>query len=211
MFKTLVKILNILIMKKNNWFIVIVFLAASSTSFANGPAYSYNSSKSTLYWEGARPGKSHYGTIEVINGQAQTDGERITGGSFEIDMSSIRNTDIGNESMNDRLVNHLKSEDFFHVEKYPVATFEITGVEERSGMEHMVTGNLTIRGNTREISFPAEITMDERMIHAKTGEISLDRTKWEVNHMSKSVFAEMKDNFINDMMVVKLDVQLSRN
>jgi hypothetical protein len=53
--------------------------------------------------------------------------------------------------------------------------------------------------------------MDDDMIHAKSGEIVLDRTRWEVNHMSKSIFAEMKDNFINDEMIVKLDVHLSRN
>lgn len=177
----------------------------------SGPSYTINYSKSTLYWEGAKPGGTHQGTIEIINGAAQTDGNSISGGSFEIDMSTIRNDDIGNEGMRDKLLGHLKSEDFFYVDKYPRAVFEITGVEAGDGASHTITGDLTIRGNTNEISFAADIAMDDEMIHAKTGEIVLDRTKWEVNHMSKSVFAEMKDRFINDEMIVKLDLHFSRN
>lgn len=177
----------------------------------SGPAYNYSKAKSTLYWEGNKPGGKHHGTIEVIGGSAITDGNRISGGSFEIDMSSIRNDDVKNEGMRNRLLGHLKSEDFFFVEKYPMATFEITRVEASGGSTHLITGDLTIRGNTNEISFPAEIKMDDEMIHAQSGEIVLDRTRWDVNHMSKSIFAEMKDNFINDEMIVKLDVHLSRN
>ncbi len=225
MFKDHKKTLNKKIMKNNSWIMLIVFLAAGTAlngSDANkqesseedsesGPAYSFNNAKSTLYWEGARPGKMHYGTIEVINGTARTDDDRIIGGSFEIDMFSIQNTDISSESMKAKLLEYLKSEDFFYVEKFPKAAFDITRVEQTSGSNHMVIGNLTIRGNTHEISFPAEITMDDRMIHVNTDKISLERTRWDVNHMSKSVFGGMKDKFIDDLMVVKLDVHLSRD
>ena len=177
----------------------------------SGPAYSINNIKSTLSWEGSKPGGGHFGTIEVINGAAHADGGVISGGSFEIDMSSIRNEDIKKEDMRDKLVGHLKSEDFFYVEKYPKATFKITKVEAGSGATQTITGDLTIRGNTNEISFPAEVSVDDNMIHASTEKITLDRTLWEVNHMSKSVFAEIKDRFIDDEMVVKLDLHFNRN
>ncbi len=178
-----------------------------------GMAYVYNSEASTVYWEGSKPGGKHHGTIEVVNGSAVMDGDRITGGTFQLDMSTIRNEDVQNDGMRERLVNHLKSEDFFYVEKYPMANFTITGVEqlENEPSMHMVTGDLTVRGNTRSITFPASITMDDRMVRARTGEIVLDRTQWDVNHQSRSVFAGLKDNFINDEMIVRLDVLLNRN
>jgi polyisoprenoid-binding protein YceI len=178
-----------------------------------GMAFVYNAEASTVYWEGSKPGGKHHGTIEVVNGSAVMDGDQITGGTFQLDMSTIRNEDVQNDGMRERLVNHLKSEDFFYVEKYPTATFTITGVDqmENDPSMHMVTGDLTVRGNTRPITFPATITMDDRMVHARTGEIVLDRTQWDVNHKSKSIFAGLKDNFIDDEMIVRLDVHLNRN
>jgi len=84
-------------------------------------------------------------------------------------------------------------------------------VEAAGGNSQQVTGDLTIRGITHEISFPAQITMDDQMIHAKTEEIVLDRTLWEVNYKSKSVFAELKDSFIKDEMIIKLDIHFNRD
>lgn len=218
-------------MKKRSMIIVMVAMATGGMAFAEtgeettenekempGPAYHLSGSESTLYWEGYKPGGMHHGTVEVVTGAARADGNGIQGGSFEIDLTTIRNDDIGNDAMRKRLVDHLKSEDFFHVEAHPRAYFEITRVEPAGtsvggnpeGSTRMVTGDLTIRGKSREISFPAEITMDGNMIHARTGEIRLNRTKWEVNHMSRSVFSGLKDNFIRDEMVVKLDLRFER-
>ncbi|HER09729.1 MAG TPA: YceI family protein [Bacteroides sp.] len=181
--------------------------------------YTLNDSNSKLHWKGFKPGGKHHGTVDVITGKVETDGDQLSRGSFEIDLKSIKNEDIGNKTIRDKLVSHLKSKDFFHVEAYPKAYFEITRVEPAgvsdsgtdNGHTHVVTGDLTIRGNTRGISFPANISQDDRMIRARTGEISLNRTKWEVNHMSRSIFAGLKDQFINDEMVVKLDLKFEKN
>lgn len=187
------------------------------TGDAPGPAYSLDYKKSTLYWEGSKPGGGHHGTVEVVTGVLNTSENSLVGGTFEIDMGTIRNDDIQNEGMRNRLVDHLKSEDFFYVEKYPSAHFTISGVSPYAGSKedisatHMITGDLTIRGNTHRISFPAEVSMNGEMVSARTGKISLDRTRWEVNHMSKSVFAELKDSFISDEMIVKLDLQFRVN
>lgn len=182
-----------------------------NTEELRGPAYSINNSESTLHWTGVKPGGKHVGTIEVISGVAYTTDEALSGGSFEIDMTSIKNEDLKNDGMRNKLLGHLMSEDFFYVEKYPKASFEIIGVKAITGSSHMITGELTLRGNKHEISFPADITIDEETIHARTGEITLDRTRWDVNHMSKSVFAKFKDNFVDDEMIVKLDVYFDRN
>lgn len=207
------------------WMLLVVFVATGIMAMAvpgedlsdgpkikeiPGPAYSLNGIKSTLYWEGSKPGGTHHGTIEVINGTAVSDGKLISEGSFEIDMNSIRNEDVERDEMRDKLVNHLKSEDFFYTEKYPKASFVITEVNALSGDRQQITGDLTIRGITHEISFPAQITMDDQMIHAKTEEIVLDRTRWEVNFKSKSIFAGLKDSFIKDEMIVKLDIHFNK-
>ncbi|MGW8314864.1 MAG: YceI family protein [Bacteroidales bacterium] len=212
-------------MKKLNIYLMAALMVTSMSSRATEKeepgkttepvrqSYEYNSIASTVYWEGSKPGGSHHGTIEVVNGSAMMEGEMITGGKFELDMSTIRNEDVESDAMRERLVNHLKSEDFFYVEIYPTSTFTITGLEqtEDDPLLYSVTGDLTIRGITREITFPAAITMDDRMINVRTGEIILNRTLWEVNHQSRSIFAELKDNFIDDEMVVRLDVHLNRN
>ncbi len=201
-----------------------VLLVASLTlmSFAEsdtpaGPAFSLSNEASTVAWKGMKPGGEHYGVIEVVNGKIDTDGQQVTGGSFTIDMNTIICQDLTNEGMNSRLVGHLKSEDFFHTEAYPKAFFNITKVTPRQSAEegfsanYVVTGNLTIRGTTNEISFPANITMDERLVYAKTGQIELDRTMWNVNFQSKKIFSNLADRYIDDIMIVSLDLRFDRS
>lgn len=174
------------------------------------PAYNLNVEKSVIYWEGSKPGGTHHGTIEVINGRASSEGNSISGGSFEIDMNSIRNLDIQKEETRQKLEGHLKSDDFFDVENFPTATFVITGVHAENPGLHKITGDLTIKGISHEVSFPARISMNDQMIHAETDEFVLDRTRWGVNYKSKSIFAEIKDSFIRDEMKISLDIHFNR-
>lgn len=182
-----------------------------------GPAFALTNEKSTVAWKGMKPGGEHYGVIDVVNGKIETDGAKVTGGSFTIDMNSIVCQDLTSEGMNNRLVGHLKSEDFFFTEAYPKAFFNITKVTARQSSEagftanYMVTGDLTVRGTTKEISFPAKITMDDNMVYAKTGQIELDRTEWNVNYQSKKIFANLKDSYIDDTMIVSLDLRFDRS
>jgi polyisoprenoid-binding protein YceI len=182
-----------------------------------GPAFSLTSS-STLSWEGSKPGGGHYGIVDVVNGNIYTDNGAISGGSFSIDMRSIVVQDIKNENMNERLVGHLKSDDFFHVEKYPNADFRIFSVAEMSPKAigeitatHMVSGDLKIKDRVQRISFPAEISMEGDQVFAKTSDIIIDRTKWDITTMSKSFFAELKDNYVDDEFKVRLDLRFTIN
>jgi polyisoprenoid-binding protein YceI len=125
-------------------------------------------------------------------------------------MNSIQNEDLKKEETREKLVNHLKSDDFFDVAKFPKANFVITAVKEDGQGMQLIRGDLTIKGISHEISFPARVAMDDQMIHAVTDEIVLDRTRWEVNYKSKSVFANVKDSFIRDEMKIKLDIRFNR-
>ena len=101
---------------------------------------------------------------------------------------------------------HLKSADFFDVEKYPEGKFTITGVEELSGSEytHKISGNLELKEAVKNISFDATISKDGDTYTAKTATFTIDRTQWGVNYGSKNIFKDLKDAFINDDMEITI-------
>ncbi len=190
----------------------------------DGTVYQLDIDNSRINWKGTKPGGEHYGYVDVVKGSIAmdgetisggTDGETISGGTFTIDMNSIVNEDLTKESLNNKLVGHLKSEDFFHTAVHPKAYFSITSVTEQHSAtddftaNHLVTGDLTIRGIKKEISFPAYIEVEDGGVKAKTGEIVLDRTEWNVNHQSKKVFANLADNFIHDDMIITLNLNFT--
>ena len=90
--------------------------------------YDVNLEESTIEWQGFKPTGTHKGTINIISGTFTTNDGKIQSGSFVIDMSSLKES-----KDNARLEGHLKSADFFDVAKFPSASFEITGLEEKDG------------------------------------------------------------------------------
>ncbi len=187
---------------------------------ATGEEYDLVESESRISWRGTKPTGEHHGYVNLKSGSVVTENNIIKAGRFVFDMKSIVDEDLEDEEMNAKLTRHLKSEDFFYVEKYPEAVFELTSVEEYPGtltesnetnMDYEVNGNLTIRGETKNIRFPAKIEMKDDVILISTPEFSLDRTLWNVNYQSKKVFAELKDKFIHDDMHIKLDLKLQKS
>lgn len=193
---------------------------AVEVSEASGEKYSLVAEESQINWRGTKPTGEHHGYINFSDGILMLDENKITGGRFVIDMNSIVDEDLEDEEMNAKLTGHLKSEDFFHVEEYPEGVFELTSVKKSSintsesddsNMEYEITGNLTLRGVTKSITFPANIEISENNITAQSNEFSLDRTLWNVNFQSKKVFAELKDKFIHDDMHIKLNLKFRKN
>ena len=185
---------------------------AQKAAASSGEVYEVKSD-SEVHWRGVKPTGEHVGTVAISDGQVKvTDGD-VTSGNITIDLNSIVNEDQEGD-MNARLVGHLKSEDFFYTEEYPTAEFDIVSLKEYSGSApeagvsptHEVTGNLTMRGETKSITFPAAISVSDNEVSVQTNEFAIDRTLWGVNFKSKKVFAELKDDFINDMINMKFDV-----
>ena len=163
---------------------------------------------SNIQWEGAKPTATHHGTINIKSGELMLSDGAIVGGIFTIDMNTINNIDLEDAESNAKLVNHLKSPDFFDIEKYPNAVFQITSVEPISGnpeSNHSITGNLTMKDVTRSITFPAMITMDDESVNATSPAFVLDRTQWNVQFGSKTLFSNLKDKFINDDMSLRIN------
>lgn len=144
--------------------------------------YKIDTKASELKWTGYHLAKSyeHTGNVQLKSGSLTTDGEKITSGSFVIDMTSITNSDIEDEKDNKKLVSHLKAEDFFHVEKHPEAKLVITGSEETGDNTYETTGDLTIRGITKEITFDTVIEKitDEEIV--ATADLRVPRTEFKV-------------------------------
>ncbi|RYY09924.1 MAG: YceI family protein, partial [Cytophagaceae bacterium] len=155
---------------------------------------------STLGWTGKKVGGQHVGTIELKDGTVQVKGSQIVGGTFVADMASLKNTDLTDADYNAKLVGHLKSEDFFGVEKNPTATFVITSIKplkgDAAGNNATIMGNLTIKGKTNPLSFPAKIGV-KNGVAAATGTATIDRSKYDVKYGS-TFFGAAADKAIDD-------------
>ena len=161
--------------------------------------------------------RTHNGAIQVKEGKFKLEGGEIVGGKFVIDMTSVSNEDLPEEGEfnKERLINHLKSEDFFHTAEYPTATFEITEVKEakegnEKGATHMVSGNLTMRGNTKNITIPAMIEMDDNRIMMETPEFVIDRTQWEVEALSTSIDGLAKEQLVDNNIKLKVNLEAKK-
>ncbi len=164
---------------------------------------------SSIEWVGAKPTGEHNGTISISEGDLMLKDGNVVGGKFVIDMNSIVNKDLTSAEDNGKLVGHLKSPDFFDTEKYPTAVFEITAAAAVSGnpdATHNITGNLTMKDATKSITFPAKVSIVDNKLTASTPAFLIDRTQWNVQYGSKTIFDNLKDKFINDEISLKINL-----
>lgn len=170
---------------------------------AESVTYNVNLDESSVNWKGAKViDGSHTGTIAITSASISTKDGAIEAGNFTLDMNSIAETNNDDEEGVAKLIGHLKSGDFFLVDSFPTASFEIT----EGGKDH-VKGNLTIKGITKEIEIP--VTMNDTENGATmTSSFTINRNDWGVtwgnNSTNKIDF--LKDNFIKDE--IEFDVNL---
>lgn len=159
--------------------------------------YKVDNAKSAIAWKGYKVTGSHTGTITLKNGELNFKKGVLKSGKFEIDMTSIAVTDLEGEYKG-KLEGHLKSADFFGVADNPVATFVTTSVKAGDkANSYNVTGNLTIKGITNEISFVANVD-DSKTPIVTTASIKVDRSKFDVRYGSNSFFDNLGDKAIYD-------------
>ncbi|RZJ79797.1 MAG: YceI family protein [Flavobacterium sp.] len=166
--------------------------------------YTVDVTKSTVNWEGKKFSGAHTGSIALTSGNLQFNGKKLVQGGFIADMTSIKTMDGEKPSPN--LDKHLKNDDFFGVEKFPAANFVIKKVEG-AGTDVKITGDLTIKGKTNSITFPAKLTWNaDKTVTAVAEKVTVDRTKYGIEYKSKSIFSSIGDNFIYDdfTLAVKL-------
>ncbi|WP_248723683.1 YceI family protein [Seonamhaeicola sp. ML3] len=183
---------------------------ATATTEVTSEKFTVNIYESSIAWQGFKPTGKHNGTINIANGAFDVSDGKITSGTFSIDMNTIVNLDLPADSKgNAKLVGHLKSPDFFDVEKFPTATFEITGVEDSEG-KTMLSGNLTLKEKTNNITFPVSVSTEGNTLTLTSDTFTIDRSKWDVKHGSKSFFDNLGDKFINDDIELTVSVKASK-
>ena len=172
-------------------------LAHTGHPTAKPTAFTIDAQKSTMAWHGKKLTGEHRGTINISKGNLIFDGKKLVGGTLEVDMRTIKDTDLTDEGYNKKLTGHLMSEDFFNVEQYPAATLKITKVTLKSGNDYDITGDLTIRDKTNPVSFPATVTMNGGTATVSANVI-VDRSKYNVKYNSKSFFPSIGDKVVYD-------------
>lgn len=188
---------------------------AGTVKEASGEAVSYTVDKgnSKIDWTGSKPTGKHTGTINLSDGTVSIKDNVLDSGKFTIDMNTITVTDLKAGDGKEDLEGHLKGtggkeedfDHFFNVKKYPQSTFEITKAVTENG-KTAVEGNLTMKGITKNVKFPATVTVDGNTVTLVSDAFTINRTLWNVNYGSKSVFDNLGDKFINDDIELKVSI-----
>jgi polyisoprenoid-binding protein YceI len=152
-----------------------------------------NVEKSTIAWNGYKVTGEHNGNVQLKSGSLEWEDGKLVGGNFVIDMTTITNNDLEGE-WNQKLVGHLKSDDFFGVKTHPTATFTITkAIPYGTDGKYKIVGDLTIKDITKEIKFNADVAET-----SATAEIIVDRSNYKVKYGSGSFFDNLGDKTIYD-------------
>ena len=161
---------------KNLAIVVLVTFFASSFTTIDDNKKEIKTDKSKLVWKGYKVTGSHEGTLSIKSGSLVFDNDKLTGGEFVIDMTTISATDLEGEYKG-KLDGHLKSDDFFGVEKHPTATLVFKKVKSTGKNAYDVTGDLTIKGKTNSVSFSISVYGSKA-----TASLKVDRTKYDVRY-----------------------------
>jgi len=201
---------------KNNSSEAVKTGSAKTTTEAPAAAatYAVNTSSSSINWTGSKPtGSQHFGTIKLSGGSLGVANGELVSGTFNIDMNSLENKDLEAGNGKEKLEGHLKSGDFFEVEKFPTGKFEITNVSKVSGKEgitHRITGNLTLKGVTKSISFDSNVAIINNALTAVTPSFKINRTEWGINFNS-GILGTVKDNLIDDDVALVISLTAAEN
>jgi polyisoprenoid-binding protein YceI len=180
---------------------ILGLLLVAGTLSVSAQKSEININKSVGTWTANKIGGSHNGGIKIQSGYVEFKKADIVGGEIVMAMNSITNSDLKDDGYNQKLVGHLKSEDFFAVEKYPTSTFKITNASIFKDGKATLTGILTIKGKSEDISF--DVTKKD---NTYSSQLKIDRSKFDIRYGSKSFFDNLGDKVIDDIFL--LDIQL---
>lgn len=174
----------------------------------NSTEFKIDSASSIIEWEGseglASINTSHNGTFALSNGTLMMKNDSLTGGKFEINIASLKVLDIPIEKAgNAKLKKHLLSPDFFDQAKFPNATFEISSINKNTSDSGSISGNLTLKGITKNIDILAKITNSNSEILFETGKFYINRNDW---NMSYGTEKSLGDEMIRPEVGIKIKI-----
>ncbi|MGI9160609.1 MAG: YceI family protein [Saprospiraceae bacterium] len=186
-------------------FFLLPLLAVLSMAAKMTYNYNVDVKSSNIVWKGYKVTGEHTGNVKLKNGSLQFADGKLSGGSFEVDLNSITCTDMQGE-YGDKLVGHLKSEDFFGVDKYPTAKFTITRtIPQDTKGNYKIIGNLKIKESTKEVKFFANVSEQGNMVKA-TGTMKVDRSEYDIRFGSGSFFDNLGDKTIYDEFDLQVEL-----
>ncbi len=177
---------------------------------ATGQTLAVDTTASYVRFTGYGVGKNHPGKFRLSSGDVSVADNQVTGGQFVININSM-DIEQKEEMFQNKLRPHLLSGDFFDAEKFSTAKFEITKVSPYtansadtsviSGANYEVSGNLTLKDVTKNVTFPARIEMNGNALNADAN-FFIDRTQWQMSYGNDK---SLGDKAISE----KVDIQLA--
>ena len=184
-------------------FFITITLTLTSIAFSYSQSLTANQTQSIIRWYGEElTGKSHFGNLSFKKGQIELQDGLIIGGTFVVNMSSLSVEDLSGGAKS-RLEGHLRSDDFFSVDKYPEATLKITQKAKVEGDVQKLYGELTIKGIKHSVDFTI-ILGDKKTAIAN---LTFDRSKYNVRFRSGSFFENLGDKLILDDIRMEVSLQ----
>jgi len=157
--------------------------------------------KSKITWKGYKIAGSHEGQLTLKSGLLTFDKNKLVGGVIEVDMTSINCTDLEGEQKQ-YLEGHLKSEEFFGVDNYPLAKLVFNNVIAAGQSTYNIKADLTIKNKTKEIEFIASIYGNKALAN-----LQIDRTEFGIKYGSGTLFSDLKDKMIFDNIELNIEAE----
>jgi polyisoprenoid-binding protein YceI len=185
--------------------------AAAKPATVAATTYTVDTTTSVITWSASKPTGRHNGTIKLSGGSASVKNDSLDTGNFVINMKSITVLDLKDATEKKELEGHLKGnatenkDHFFNTDKYPTCSFEITSIRNK-GPKAMIEGNLTLKGTSKNIKFPATVTVSGPELKIVSDEFKINRTLWNVNYGSKNLFDNLGNQYIDDDITLNITV-----
>lgn len=207
--------------------------AKAVASAESATTVAVNTDASKLTWVGSKPGGQHNGTIDITAGEISVKGTEIVAGKFTINIKSLKDVDMAGSESAGKLEGHLMSADFFDQANFPEATFEVTGVASFNAANleadkdefktdyapaklseilvanptHFISGNLTMRGTTKNITFPASVSLNDGTVKA-VAKFNINRTDWGLMYGDEATAVDKaKDKFLYNTVQVGFELE----
>ena len=186
---------------KNLKSIALALLVVLSTTAGSAQTKNINTTTSNIEWLGKKVTGQHNGTVNFKDGALVFKNNKVTGGIFTVNMTSLTSTDLTGEYQG-KLNGHLKADDFFGTDKYPTASLVFKKIKSKIANIYNVTADLTIKGITKPVIFDLVVNGN-----TATTAFKIDRTKYDIRYGSKSFFNNIGDKAIYDEFELKVNLK----
>jgi len=177
--------------------------------------FQVDTTKSSVNWKGSKVSGDHSGVIDLEMADLKFISDKLASGSFTISMDSLKNTDLQQPADRAKLEGHLKSKDFFETEVYPQSSFQFQTVKDMGNGQYSVTGDMTIKGVTKEETFVTKVNLADNKLVA-VADVKIDRTKYGIMYKADTSdedewfftrwFKGGKDKLINNDLEIRLNI-----